>query len=83
MAAKAQVRGDGTIEVLFNSLRFAWGVRAVAPGWVPDDAYFGIEPSGGRRIVLSPLQPGETPANIIVTAVNAEGRLTVPVERFQ
>jgi len=83
MAVKAQVLGDGTIEVLFNSLRFVWGVRAAAPGWAPDDAYFGIEPGGRRRIALNPLHPGEPPASITVTAVNAEGRLTVPVERIR
>ena len=43
-AAEARVLADGTIEVLLSSRRFAWGVRVAAPGWMPDDAYFGIEP---------------------------------------
>jgi hypothetical protein len=45
-----------------------------------DDAYFGIEPGVKRRIVFSPLQPVMPPAAIIVTAINAEGRLQLPVE---
>jgi len=83
MTAQSRALDDGTIEMLFSSQRFAWGVRAAAPGWAPDDAYFGIEPGGKRRIVMSPLQSAEIPANITVTAVNAEGRLPVPVERLR
>jgi beta-mannosidase len=82
MAAQAQVLADGTIDVLLSSLRLAWGVRVAAPGFMPDDAYFGVEPGGKRRIVLSPLQLGEAPASIAVTAMNAEGRFAVAVERM-
>ncbi len=41
-------------------------------------AYFGIEPGGKRRIILTSSQPGRRPAASVVTAVNAEGRLSVP-----
>ena len=60
MTAQAYVLADGTIEVLLSSLRLAWGVRVAAPGFIPDDAYFGIEPGGKRRIVLRPLQSGRS-----------------------
>ena len=43
---------------------------------MPDDAYFGIEPGGKRRIVLTPSFTGKLPANIAVTAMNAEGRFS-------
>ena len=67
--------GDGAIEVTLRSKRFAWGVRVAAPGYLADDAYFGIEPGGERRIRLRPIfsKPGKP----IVTALNAEGRLTL------
>jgi len=82
MAGQSRILADGTIEVLLSSLRLAYGVRVAAPGFVPDDAYFGIEPGGKRRIVLSPLVLGEAPATIAVTAINAEGRFPVAVERI-
>ncbi len=80
LQGQARVLAGGAIELLITTRRFAWGVRATAPGFMPDDAYFGIEPSGKRRIVLTPLQPAEIPANIAVTAANAEGRISVAVE---
>jgi beta-mannosidase len=76
----AKPLAGGAIEMLITTRRLAWGVRATACGFMADDAYFGIEPSRERRIVLTPLQPTEIPANIAVTAVNAEGRISVAVE---
>jgi beta-mannosidase len=81
IAVEARILDDGTIEMLFVARRFAYGVRAAAPGWMPDDAYFGIEPGVKRRIRLCPLQPGGVPASIAITATNADGRLPVAVER--
>jgi len=82
LEGQAKALPGGAIEMLITTRRFAWGVRAAAPGFIPDDAYFGIEPSGKRRIVLTPLKPAEIPANIAVTAVNAEGRIAVAVEKM-
>ena len=78
----ARFLDDGTIEILFVARRFAYGVRASARGWTPDDAYFGIEPGVTRRILLRPLLPSHASANITVTAINAEGRLSVAMERI-
>ncbi|MEO8052974.1 MAG: glycoside hydrolase family 2 protein, partial [Acidobacteriota bacterium] len=82
MAAECRVLSDGTIETLLSSRRFAWGVRVSAPGFMPDDAYFGIEPGRKRRILLIPLQSGEAPANLSVTAFNAEGRIPAALKRM-
>ncbi|HSR05528.1 MAG TPA: hypothetical protein VLM42_00135, partial [Bryobacteraceae bacterium] len=82
LECQAKALAGGSIEVLLATRRFAWGVRAAAPRFMPDDAYFGIEPGGRRRIVLTPLQPREIPASIAVTAVNAEGRIDIPVEEI-
>ncbi len=79
VTAEAHMVSDGTIEVLLTSRRFAWGVRVVAPGFVADDLYFGIEPGGRRRIVMTPLEPCKVPVSVTITAMNAEGRLSVEV----
>ncbi|HTD45531.1 MAG TPA: hypothetical protein VK687_15190 [Bryobacteraceae bacterium] len=79
LAGESKVHADGTIEMLLGSRRFAWGVRVVVPGFLPDDAYFGLEPGGKRRILLTPVRTGNTPANLTVTAMNAEGRFAVPI----
>lgn len=83
MTGRAKTLGDGSVEVVLSSRRFAWGVRIEAPGVLPDDAYFGIEPGGSRRILLVSTRPGEMPASLGVSAVNAEGRLPVEIERPQ
>ena len=82
ITAEARFLDDGTIDMLFVARRFAYGVRASAPGWMPDDAYFGIESGVKRRILLRPLHLGEVPSSITVTAINAEGRLSIAIERI-
>jgi beta-mannosidase len=79
LAGESRVHVDGTIELLLSSRRFAWGVRVAVPGFLPDDAYFGIEPGGKRRILLTPLRTGNTRANLAVTTMNAEGRFSVAI----
>ena len=54
LSAQAALLADNSIEVLLGSRRFANGVRVSAPNMLPDDCYFGIEPGGTRRVVLSP-----------------------------
>ena len=80
LAAEAKLHADGTVEMLLTARRFAWGVRVTSPGCLADDAYFGIEPAGKRRVVLTPMQTDEARANVVVTAINAEGRLVIPIE---
>ena len=81
LTGESKVHADGTIEVLLSSRRFAWGVRVAVPGFLPDDAYFGIEPGVKRKILLTPIRAGNPPANLAVTAINAEGRFPVAIER--
>jgi beta-mannosidase len=80
LQGQARTLPEGAIELLITTRGFAWGVRATAAGFMPDDAYLGVEPNGKRRIVLTPLQPAQKPAIIVVTALNAEGRISVAVE---
>jgi beta-mannosidase len=78
---ESRILDDETMELLISSRCFAYGVKAAAPGWMPDDAYFGIEPGVKRRVTLRTLQPSEVPASLVITAINAEGRLPVAVMR--
>jgi len=82
ITVEARFLDDRTIEMDFAAQRFAYGVRAAAPGWMPDDAYFGIEPGVTRRILLRRLLAGQAPSMIAVTAINAEGRLRVATGRI-
>jgi beta-mannosidase len=79
ISGEARALSDGRIEVLLTSRRLEWGVRVTAPGYLPDDAYFDIEPGGRRRIVMTRLQHGDLPASLGVTATNAEGRMSVAI----
>ncbi len=63
---------DGSIEIKVQAKRFAWGVRIAAQGYLADDAYFGIEPGGSRRVRLTPIQ--DKRGKPALTAINAEGR---------
>jgi hypothetical protein len=49
----------------------------MAANALPDDCYFGIEPGGTRRVVLTPLVPGARLGGVVVTAINAEGRCPI------
>jgi hypothetical protein len=50
---------NGTIEMLLTASRFAWGVKVAAPGFLPDDAHFGIEQGVKRRLMMIPDHPGD------------------------
>ncbi|MGH9557606.1 MAG: glycosyl hydrolase 2 galactose-binding domain-containing protein [Bryobacteraceae bacterium] len=69
------------LEVTIGAQRFVWGVRVAAEGFMPGDAYFGLEPGCKRRIVLTPvraragIQGADSRPAPVITAVNAEGRL--------
>ena len=81
LTGETKLNTDETIEVHLSSRRFAWGVRVALPGFLPDDAYFGLEPGIKRRILLTPVRTGNTPASVTVTAMNAEGRFPVAIGR--
>jgi len=83
LTAEAKALSDGTVEVVLSARRFASGVRISSSGFLPDDCYFGLEPGHKRRITLAPLSPRRAPANVAVSAVNAQSRLTVPVSKWE
>ena len=77
LTAEGRVLPDQNIEVLITSRRFMWGVRVAAPGFLPDDAYFGLEPGITRRIVLTLHKTGQAATAPVITAVNVQGRMPV------
>jgi hypothetical protein len=66
---------------MVHSRRFAYGVKVSAAGFLSNDAYFSIEPAGARRIRLSPAVAVNIPSRLTIMAVNAEGSLSIPIER--
>jgi beta-mannosidase len=81
ITAQAAALATGEIEVLVGTRAFAHAVRVTAPGLLPDDCYFSIEPGGTHRLLFSPTAPAPLPSGLSVTALNAEGRITIPVEK--
>ena len=81
MSGQAKLLQDGCIEAVIRSRRFAYGVKVSAAGFLPDDAYFSIEPTGTRRIQLRPAASVDVPSRLSITAINAEASLSIPVER--
>ncbi len=79
ISAQATQLEDGSIEVLLGCLRFANGVRVSAANTFADDAYFGIEPGTCRKVIVTPTTSGLPPSTLYLTAVNAEGRVPIPV----
>jgi beta-mannosidase len=81
IAGEGRQLADGTIEVRLTTRRFAWGVRLASQGFMPEDAYFGIEPGGERRIVMIPTGRGDCAPNLTITAINGEGHIPIAIRR--
>ena len=69
---------EGGLVLAVRSRRLAYGVRLKAAGWTPSDDAFCVEPGHERRIDL--VARGEDCADaVVVTALNLDGRLCVPI----
>jgi beta-mannosidase len=75
---EARAGGDGSVELSLASRCFAYGMRVQARGCTPEDDAFSLEPGRARTIRLRSLD-SEPAATVAVTALNLQGRLTVPV----
>ena len=78
LTADARPCGDGVFRLTVHTRRLAYGVRIQAPGFVPDDDAFSVEPGGSRQVDVRPGTPdvrfgGE------LTAINLAGRLPISV----
>ena len=79
LSGEARLLSNGNIEVKVQSRRFAYAVRVWSEGWLPSDAYFHLAPTIERRILLTPCAIGDEPAQVSLTAVNAEGTLPISI----
>jgi beta-mannosidase len=76
--------GDGEVRLALTSRRLAYGVRIEAPGFLPSDDGFFIEPGGTHNLTLRPTGPDSSLGHGRVLALNMDGQLElagrVPVE---
>lgn len=80
LSGKAICRPHGTVEVAISARRFAYGVRLSAPGYLAEDAYFGMEPGIERKIIITPTSSAKTPVRITIAAANTEGTFSISTE---
>jgi len=78
LEAAATLREDGAYELTVRSRRFAYAVAIDAPGYLPDDNYFHLEPSNEKRLTLRP-NAGARALSGTVAATNslAQARITI------
>ena len=77
LLASACQLDDGTVRLSVKARRLAYGVRIHAPGFVPDDNAFSVEPGGARVVPLRAREAGAAFSGAALTALNLEGRLRV------
>jgi beta-mannosidase len=66
----AQPDAGGKVALTIGSRRLAYGVRVQAPGFLPDDDAFAIEPRGKRVVRLAPTEPGAEFSGGSISALN-------------
>jgi beta-mannosidase len=66
--------GEG-FRLVVSSEAFAYGVRVSAPGYLPDDDAFSIEPGHSRELGLTAVRAEPTPPAGTLTGLNLAGRL--------
>ena len=80
LEAEVERGGDGALRLRLRCRRFAYGLRVAAPGLLPEDDAFSLEPGGERTIALRSAEAESTTRQIAITALNLQGRVTVPIQ---
>ena len=75
--ATAAPSGDVSLEI--RSRRLTYGVRISAPGFVPDDDAFSLEPGRSRSIMLRPARGQASFGTVELRALNLSDSLRVPI----
>jgi beta-mannosidase len=74
---RARALPDGTMHLAVSSRRLAYGVRVHAPGYVPSDDGFSIEPGAERILTLHPVAPEPSLQEARIGAVNMSGMIRI------
>jgi beta-mannosidase len=69
----------GAVRLTLSAHRFVYGLRVRAPGLRPDDDAFDLAPGEQRTLDLVPVPGATEPSALAVSALNLDGRITVPV----
>ncbi len=69
---------DGSVALSLKSRRFVYGLRIRAAGRSPEDDAFSLEPGQTRTVNLAATELEPAGGPITVTALNLQGRVTVP-----
>lgn len=72
----------GELRATVAATRPVWGVRVSAPGFMPDDSWFGLEPDRPRRVVLRALGAGAAESPVRIASLNALGSGIVEAVRL-
>ena len=81
LGVKAQVvaADGGALRLTIGSRRLVYGLRVTAAGFAPSDDAFSVEPGKARTIELRPVKSVDSPGNMILAAINLDGRVTLPL----
>jgi beta-mannosidase len=80
LRANARTLAGGEVELVLASRRLAYGVRVHAPGYVPADDCFTLEPGLERLLTLQPSSPDSSLQAAALSAVNMHGRVRATLE---
>ncbi len=79
LAAETTPLADGVLQLDLGSRRLAYGVRIDAPGFLPSDDGFFIEPGGTHSLILRPTGGPHAPDHGRLSALNMRGHLELPL----
>jgi beta-mannosidase len=68
---------DGLVPIAIDCRRLAYGVRVRAPGFMPLDDAFTVEPGVGRTVQLRAIDGGSAVGDATLTALNLDGVVKV------
>ncbi|MDQ6822657.1 MAG: glycoside hydrolase family 2 protein [Actinomycetota bacterium] len=81
LEADTELGQDGATSVRVRSRALAYGVRVRAPGYVPEDDCFTLEPDGEHVVEMRPATPQARFSGATLTALNLDGAVNIAAVR--